>query len=65
MCGRHKLLCQGIFLNEIYQIKLHHFKHILNQKVRVDGDDHLHVRIYKALPHTGAKPTVHDVQSGT
>lgn len=31
-------------------------------KVHVGGDDHIHVRIFRPLPHTGGEPEVHGVQ---
>lgn len=33
-------------------------------KVHVGNDDHVHVRVFQALPHTGAGPEVHSVQVG-
>lgn len=33
-------------------------------KVHVGNDEHIHVRVFKALPHTGAGPEVSSVQVG-
>ncbi|KAL8560165.1 hypothetical protein ACOMHN_021660 [Nucella lapillus] len=31
-------------------------------KIEVDGDEHVHVRIFQPLPHTGQKPSLHSCQ---
>ncbi|XP_072307459.1 cystatin-B-like [Eucyclogobius newberryi] len=31
-------------------------------KIHVGGDDHVHVRIFKGLPHTGGELKVHGLQ---
>ena len=32
--------------------------------VRVEGDEHIHVKIIRPLPHTGKPPSVMDVKRG-
>jgi len=33
-------------------------------KINVGGEEHIHVRVFQALPHTGAALSVHSVQQG-
>jgi len=36
-----------------------------NYFVKIDvGSSHIHARIYKPLPHTGAAPSLHSLQTG-
>ena len=33
-------------------------------KVQIDGDEYIHVKIYKSLPHTQMPPEITEVQTG-